>query len=64
MRLDGGHRRLRAGDLIEQLGKVKLGKDCIWAGRFPSLNLEVLEELVRIAWSKRKDLQAMFPGDA
>ncbi|PPG27979.1 DUF1801 domain-containing protein [Pseudoclavibacter sp. RFBB5] len=50
--------------LIEQLGKVKLGKDCIWAGRFSSLNLEVLEELVRIAWSKRKELQAMFPADA
>ncbi|PPG30794.1 hypothetical protein C5E10_11705 [Pseudoclavibacter sp. RFBG4] len=51
-------------ELLEQLGKTKLGRDCIWVGRFSSLNLEVLEELVRLAWSRRKELQAMFPGDA
>jgi len=40
-----------AGPLMERLGPVKLGKGCLYVTRLDRLDLEVLDELVRLAWS-------------
>jgi len=38
------------GELIEQLGKVKVGAGCIWVGRISTIDLGTLESLVDLAW--------------
>lgn len=37
--------------LLDGLGPYKVGKGCLYLGRFTRLNLEVLERACRIAWN-------------
>ena len=37
-------------ELVERLGKVKLGVDCIWVGRLTNIDLDVLASLVDRSW--------------
>ncbi|MFF2370394.1 DUF1801 domain-containing protein [Agromyces sp. NPDC058110] len=36
--------------LVERLGKIKLGVDCIWVGRLANVDLEVLTSLIDRSW--------------
>ncbi|WP_350346962.1 DUF1801 domain-containing protein [Agromyces sp. G08B096] len=36
--------------LVEDLGKVKVGAGCLWVGRLSTIDLHVLESLVDRAW--------------
>ncbi|GAA1946005.1 DUF1801 domain-containing protein [Agromyces allii] len=37
-------------ELVERLGKVKLGVDCIWIGRLANIDLDVLASLIDRSW--------------
>ncbi|SFR88875.1 hypothetical protein SAMN05428970_3627 [Agromyces sp. CF514] len=37
-------------ELVERLGKVKLGVDCIWVGRLSNIDLDVLVSLIDRSW--------------
>jgi hypothetical protein len=37
-------------ELVERLGTVKLGVDCIWVGRLTNIDLDVLASLVDRSW--------------
>ncbi|ANJ27406.1 DUF1801 domain-containing protein [Agromyces aureus] len=37
-------------ELVERLGKVKLGADCIWVGRLTNIDLDVLASLIDRSW--------------
>lgn len=39
-----------SAQLIDRLGKVKLGAGCIWVGRLSTIDLGTLESLVDLAW--------------
>lgn len=41
--------------LIEALGPSTTGKSCVYIKRLDGIDLDVLEQLVRNAWSKSKD---------
>ena len=43
-----------AEELIDRLGKVKLGADCIWIGRLDTIDRSVLEALVDRAWVRTR----------
>jgi hypothetical protein len=45
--------------LLARLGKHKIGKACLYVKRFDDINLEVLEELVRMSVDA---LRAHYPG--
>jgi hypothetical protein len=42
-----------AAPLLARLGKHRLGAGCVYVGRLATVDLEVLEELVRQAWQRR-----------
>lgn len=37
-------------ELVERLGKVRLGVDCIWVGRLSNIDLDVLVSLIDRSW--------------
>ncbi|QEO13268.1 DUF1801 domain-containing protein [Agromyces intestinalis] len=37
-------------ELVEQLGKVKVGAGCLWVGRLTSIDTKVLASLIDLAW--------------
>lgn len=37
-------------ELVERLGKVKVGAGCVWVGRLSNIDLDVLASLVDRAW--------------
>jgi hypothetical protein len=43
-----------AEDLIDRLGKVKRGVDCLWVGRLSTIDRHVLEALVDRAWVRTR----------
>ncbi|GAA1512710.1 hypothetical protein BJ978_002287 [Agromyces terreus] len=36
--------------LVERLGKVKLGAECLWVGRLSTVDLDVLASLIDRSW--------------
>ncbi|WP_438856388.1 DUF1801 domain-containing protein [Agromyces sp. M3QZ16-3] len=43
-----------ADELIDRLGKVKVGAGCLWVGRLSTVDLSVLEALVDRAWVRTR----------
>jgi hypothetical protein len=43
-----------AEELIERLGKVKVGAGCLWIGRLTTVDRHVLEALVDRAWVRTR----------
>ncbi|WP_353816724.1 DUF1801 domain-containing protein [Agromyces sp. SYSU T00266] len=43
-----------ADELIDRLGKVKVGAGCLWVGRLSTIDLSVLEALVDRAWVRTR----------
>ncbi|GAA1059882.1 DUF1801 domain-containing protein [Agromyces bracchium] len=43
-----------ADELIDRLGKVKVGAGCLWVGRLSTVDLSVLESLVDRAWVRTR----------
>ncbi|WP_400993267.1 DUF1801 domain-containing protein [Agromyces sp. GXQ0307] len=43
-----------AEELIDRLGKVKVGAGCLWVGRLSTVDLSVLEALVDRAWVRTR----------
>ncbi|MFC9917955.1 DUF1801 domain-containing protein [Agromyces binzhouensis] len=43
-----------ADELIDRLGKVRVGAGCLWVGRLSTIDLGVLESLVDRAWVRTR----------
>ncbi|WP_353829043.1 DUF1801 domain-containing protein [Agromyces sp. SYSU T0242] len=43
-----------ADELIDRLGKVKVGAGCLWIGRLDTVDVHVLEALVDRAWVRAR----------
>ena len=43
-----------AEELIDRLGKVKIGAGCLWIGRLETVDRHVLEDLVDRAWVRTR----------
>ena len=47
-------------DLLEKLGKHKLGKSCLYINKLEKINIDILEEILK---SSFKAMQKKYPGN-